>query len=42
VKLRISSNESGSSHAVGAIVTVSFVDLAEVQHWVTCRTRMSG
>lgn len=38
VKLRIASNESGSSHAVGAIVTVSFVDLAEVQHWVTCRT----
>jgi hypothetical protein len=37
VKLRISSSESGS-HAVGAIVTVSFVDLAEVQHWVTCRT----
>jgi hypothetical protein len=41
VRLRISSNESGS-HAVGAIVTVSFVDLAEVRHWVTCRTEDVG
>ncbi len=37
VTLRIATSESGS-RAVGATVTVSFVDLAEVQHWVTCRT----
>jgi hypothetical protein len=41
VKLRIASSESGS-RAVGATVTVSFVDLAEVQHWVTCRTPETG
>jgi hypothetical protein len=41
VTLRIARNESGS-HAVGATVTVSFVDLAEVRHWVTCRTKEVG
>ncbi len=41
VKVRISSSDSGS-HAVGATVTVSFVDLAEVRHWVTCRTKEVG
>lgn len=41
VKLRVVSNESGS-RAVGATVTVSFVDLAEVRHWATCRTQEVG
>lgn len=41
VKLRVSSGESGS-RVVGANVTVSFVDLAEVRHWVTRRTEEVG
>jgi hypothetical protein len=41
VKPRIASSESGS-RAVGAIVTVSFVDLAKVQHWVARRTPDAG
>jgi hypothetical protein len=41
VTLRIASGESGR-RAVGATVTVSFVDLAEVQHWVTRRTKEVG
>lgn len=41
VRLRFARSESGTQ-AVGATVTASFVDLAEVQHWVTCRTPDAG
>ncbi|MBB5957431.1 hypothetical protein FHS29_004026 [Saccharothrix tamanrassetensis] len=43
VKLRISTNsETGRGRAVGAIVTVCFVDLAGVRHWVIRRTSDVG
>ncbi|MFC9253416.1 hypothetical protein [Amycolatopsis thailandensis] len=38
VKLRLAGDESGT-RVVGANVTVSFLDLAGVRHWVTRRTR---
>ncbi|OXM50515.1 hypothetical protein [Amycolatopsis alba] len=38
VKVRLSGDESGT-RVVGADVTVSFLDLAGVRHWVTRRTR---
>ncbi len=42
VALRTATDDTGSRRTVGAVVTVSFVDLAGVRHWVVRRTSEVG